>query len=568
MDSTSTTLPPPQAKIPPLLPVLVPLIVVSIILNVLFAWLFPSPDTTRPAPVVRFSNTTAAAGIDFIHRHGTEAAPTSMGGGVTVFDANNDGHPDLFFVNGAPWPWTDNAWQTPATSQLYLNDGDGHFTDVTASAGLDVVMNAMAAVSGDYDNDGDADLFVTCIGANRLFANNGDQTFTDVSTAAGVSGMDNDWSTGAAWLDVDHDGWLDLIVVPYLRWPAEAGLAAAINFARVGRSYGTPVGFLDAFPSVYRNRGDGTFTALRDQAGLRPVDPLTGFPRHKALAVSSLDADHDGTLDLLLHFHTGEPALFLGRREGGFVPWVSAEALRREGLSAGLAAAGSLPLAPVNNSDDLAPLLQSLDPATRSLAPANEIDLATVGGLVALDYDLDGHRDVFSAHGFMEPDLARIESDAPFASAPTLYWENGANWETAQSLAITDLPRPFTARATATADFDGDGDLDLVIAQNQGPAIFLRNDLRASPPWLRVTLRATRSQRAAYGARVELHTPRAITVRTVAPQLGYLAQSDDSLTFGLGEDTRIRRLVIQWPSGQRQELRGIGINQHLTITEP
>ena len=322
------------------------------------------------------------------------------------------------------------------------------------------------------------------------------------------------------------------------------------------------------FPTVYRNHGDGTFSVVRDQAGLRPVDPLTGFPRAKALSLSPLDADHDGLLDLLLHFHTGEPALFLGRRDGGFAPWVSTETLRREGLAAGLATAGSLPLAPVNSGDDLGPLLRALAPGQRSRAPEGETDTITLGGLVALDYDLDGHRDVFSAHGFMESDFARIEADAPYASAPALYWDDNTAWHRADSLAIDGLPQPFTARGTATADFDGDGDLDLVIAQNQGPAVYLRNDLRANPPWLRITLRATRSHPSAHGARVELHTPRHVTVRTLSPQLGYLAQSDDSLTFGLGEDTRIRRLVIQWPSGQRQELRGLAINQHHLITEP
>lgn len=140
--------------------------------------------------------------------------------------------------------------------------------------------------------------------------------------------------------------------------------------------------------------------------------------------------------------------------------------------------------------------------------------------------------------------------------------------QAAPTIELTGLPTPFTARGTATADFDDDGDLDLVIAQNQGPAVYLRNDLRTNAPWLRLTLRATRTHPAAYGARVELHTPRFVTVRTVAPQLGYLAQSTDDLTFGLSEDTRVRRLVITWPSGQRQELRGLAINQHLTVVEP
>ena len=567
MPSRSATLPqaPARTSIPPLVPVLLPLILASIGLNLLFAWLFPADDSQRPAPTPRFTDATTAVGIHFIHRHGSGDSPTTMGGGVTVFDANGDGAPDLFFINGAPWPWTDNAWQSPSSSALYLNDGKGHFTDVTAAAGLDVVMNGMAAISGDFDHDGDADLFVTCIGVNRLFRNNGDSTFTDITVQAGVGGGETDWSTGAAWLDVDQDGHLDLIVANYLRWPAEFGLAATINFARVGRSYGTPVGFIDLFPSVYRNRGDGTFEERRDHAGLRPTDPLTGFPRAKALALTPLDANQDGVIDVLFHFHTSAPALFLGRRDGGFAPWVSDETLRREGLSAGLAAAGSLPLAPVNSGNDLGPLLHTFLADTRASASTGETDLITKGGLVVLDSDLDGQREIFSAHGLMEADLARIETDAPFGSAPDLYWNDNHTW---RSQPMPSLPQPFAARGMATADFDADGDLDLVIVQNQGPAIYLRNDRRNAPPWLRVSLLPRGHRGSVYGARVELHTPRGVTLRTLSPQLGYLAQSDESLTFGLGEDTRVRRLVIQWPSGQRQELRNVAINQHLVVTEP
>ncbi len=568
MTTTPTAASPARATIPPLLPVLVPLVVAAILLNLAFAWLFPADDTQRAGPTVRFTAASPEVGLTFRHRHGSSPAPTSLGGGVTVFDLNGDLAPDLFFPNGAPWPWSDNAWQTPGTSALYLNDGRGHFTDITAAAGLDVVMNAMVAVTGDYDNDGDLDLFVTCIGPNRLFTNNGDQTFTETSITAGVAGLPNDWSTGAAWLDFDHDGHLDLIVLHYLRWPEEGGLAAALNFARVGRSYGTPTGYLDVFPTVYRNNGDLTFTPVRDHAGLQPTDPLTGFPRAKPLALTPLDANQDGILDLLLHYHTSDSVLFLGQARGGFTPWVSSEAPRREGVSASLAAAASQPVAPVHTADDLGPLLLSFDPTQHRLAPPNARDLVAHGGLAVFDADLDGHDDLFSAHGLIEPDLARLATDAPFASPPTLYWHHASNWSDATAFSLASFPASFAARGTATADFDGDGDLDLVVAGNQGPAVYLRNDLRNSPPWLRLTLRATRTHSSAAGARVELHTPRYVALRTMSPKLGYLAQSDDSLTFGLGEDTRIRRLVIHWPSGQRQELRGVEINRHLVITEP
>ena len=559
---------PAPAKFPPLLPVILPLIVAAIVINVVFTWVFPGIDPQRAGPDVRFTDATAEVGIDFTHRHGSEPAPTTLGGGVSVLDFNRDESPDLFFVNGAPWPWSDSPWQSPATSKLYRNDGTGHFTDVTSRAGLDFVMNAMAAVAGDYDNDGFDDLFVTCIGGNRLFHNRGNGTFVEVTAEAGVGGEPNDWSTGATWLDFNHDGRLDLIVTHYLRWPAEFGLAAAINFARVGRSYGTPVGYLGLFPTVYQNLGDGRFTPLRDHAGLRPTDPLTGFPREKTLAVTPVDANQDGRLDLLFSFHTGENDLFLNTPDGRFAPWVSPDRVRREGIAAGIAAAGSLPLAPVNDTDDTFPLLRAFGSQAPISTPPNVVNLAEKLGWIPLDYDLDGHRELLVTGGTIEPDFARIESDAPQLTAPELRWNDGTTWHRSAPSAETPAIPALAGRGTATADFDGDGDLDVVIAQNQAPAIFLRNDQRAHQPWLRLSLSATRSHHSAGGARVEVHTPRHVIVRTLAPALSYLGQSEAVLTFGLGEDTRIRRIVIRWPSGQRQEIRGITINQSLHITEP
>ena len=557
---------------PPLLPVVLTLVVAALILSVAFAWLFPVTTPVRPVPAARFTNVTEEAGLGFGVYHSQQESPTTLGGAVVVLDYDGDGRPDLFFVNGGPWPWEEELAKRISRGSLvlYHNDGHGHFTDVTASAGLNVELQGMSAAAGDFDNDGRPDLFVTCVGTNHLFRNRGNGRFEDVTEQAGVGGEDNTWSTGATWIDYDGDGKLDLVVAHYARWPSEVGLATAFTIADVGRSYGAPTGFLGVLPSVYRNLGNGTFALVPGSAGLRNIDPATGLPAAKALAVVPVDANGDGRLDLLFSYHPAENALFLNQGDGTFRKLTTGADNRHEGASAGLASASLLPLAQAPDADERLAALQAT--AAIGLRGREEAQLLLGGkfGGALLDYELDGHLAWFSGNGRAEPDINKFEQGREFAAVPQLFVERGGNWMPAP-VASGDSgawSRPVIARGVAVADFDGDGDSDVVIAQNDGPPVLLRNDQRSGQPWLRLRLVATRSQPEAGGARVEVHTPRRILARTVAPAMGFMAQSESTLTFGLGEDTRVRKIVIQWPSGQKQELRPEAINQTLVIREP
>ncbi len=561
---------PDRPTVPPLLPIVLPLVLAAIALSLALAWLFPAPGSLLPAPTVRFTDVTRQWGIQFVHRGGLQDPPTTLGGAVVVFDYDRDGRPDLLFVNGAPWPWEDAAGAPPSSCALYHNDGGGHFTDVTRAAGLNLVIQGMSAAAGDYDNDGYDDLYITGVGQNRLLHNQRDGTFADVTAAAGVGGDSQTWSTGAAWIDLDGDGQLDLVVANYAHWLGDVDLATAFSIALMGHSYGAPTGFVGMSPSVYRNLGHGRFASVPDSAGLRNIDPLTHLPVAKALAVVPLDANGDGRLDLLFTYHTADSALFLNQGDGTFRRWALDAARRNEGASAGLAAASPLPFARSGEAEAILSALESAQSSERRGRDGARLHLAGKLGAALLDYDLGGRLDLFSGNGRAEPDVNRFEQGRDFAAAPQLLWNRGGVWVPAPAPAGEGgaWAAPMVARGVAVADLDGDGDEDVIIAQDNGAAIVLRNDQHGGLPWLRIALIATRTQPEAGGARVEVHTPGRVLVRTMAPAMGYMAQSESVLTFGLGDDARVRRVVIHWPSGQRQELHPTAVNRTLVIREP
>lgn len=552
--------------IPPLLPVLLPLVLAAIAFGLFFAWAFPPSAPHGAVPAARFTDITSESGLDhWPLPPRSEDAPTTLGGGVVSFDFDRDGHSDLFFVGGGPWPWEEPFAKriTRGSCVLFHNDGTGHFVDVTAAAGLNVELQGMGATAGDFDNDGLTDLFVTCVGNNHLFRNLGGGRFEDVTDRAGVGGDENTWSTGAVWIDFDHDGRLDLVVAHYARWPAEVDLWTAFRVSEVGRSYGTPTGFVGAFPSVYRNLGDGRFSLVLDSAGLREIDRQTSFPVAKTLAVVPVDANEDGRLDLLFSYLANDSALFVDEG-GGHFRRATAVDRRQEGVATGVASTGSLPFAAIGRDQRFA-ALQAMAGESRGRSETFGLLYPKFGGAL-LDYDLDGRLDIFSAGGRVEPDTNHFESGRAFAAAPELRWNRGGTWPVAPG-GEDAWSQPLWARGTAVADFDGDGDLDVVLAQNGAPPRLLRNDQRLGWPWLQLDLVATRGSREAAGTRVEVRTPRRTLVQTLAPAMSYLGQSERTLTFGLGDDARVRRVVVYWPDGTRQEFKPASINRRITLVQ-
>ena len=538
------------------------------------------------SPPVRFSDVTRAAGIDFTHVNGAYGArllPETIGSGVAVLDYDNDGHPDILLVNSSYWPGHEGA-VSPRLA-LYRNDGSGVFSDVTVEAGLDVDLYGMGVAVGDYDNDGWIDVFVTAVGRNRLFRNDGGR-FRDVTDDAGVGGLERDWSTAAAFFDSNNNGLLDLYVGNYVEWSPEIDLEIDFRLTGLGRAYGAPNHFNGVHGYLYRNNGDGSFTDISAEAGIRVVEPGTGRAVGKALGVVLVDYDGDGWMDLVVANDTVRNFLFRNRGDGTFEELGGLEgvAFDRDGRATGAMGIDAgwfrndrdLGIAIGNFANEPSSLYVTAD-GRPPFADEAMIDgiagptrLALTFGVLFMDADLDGRVDLVQANGHLEHEINTVHPSQHYEQPGQLFWNCGEDCLTrfAEVADPGDLATPMVGRAMAYADFDGDGDLDLIVTQNGRPAVLLRNDQELGHHWLRVRLVGTQSNRDAIGAVVELTASGVTQRRMVSPTRSYLSQVELPVTFGLGRHAEVEVLDVVWPSGVRQRVPVDSVDRLITLTEP
>ena len=273
----------------------------------------------QPVPRLPMAVVTDQSGVDFVHetgRYGDKLLPETMGSGVAVLDFNQDGHLDLLLINSSRWPWDkENATETP--SKLYAGDGNLKFTDVSAESGFDFSMYGMGVAVGDYDNDGDPDVFISGVGKNRLLRND-DGKFIDATDEAGVAGDENAWGTSCGFFDYDNDGRLDLFVCNYVTWSKEIDLAQSFTLDGETRAYGPPKAFAGSFSYLYHNDGDGKFTDVSAAAGIQVRNDNTDVPLGKAMGLAPVDTNNDGWLDIVVANDTVRNFLFQNNRDGTF----------------------------------------------------------------------------------------------------------------------------------------------------------------------------------------------------------------------------------------------------------
>ncbi len=502
-------------------------------------------------------------------------APESMAGGVAVFDYNNDGNLDIFFTNGADI--TTLKKDSPKYSnKLFRNNGDGTFTDVTEQAGLAGTGYDVGVAIGDYDNDGYEDIFVSGVYRNTLYHNNGDGTFTDVTEKAGLAQPDKQygplWSVGAAWVDVNNDGLLDLFVVNYMSWNVNKEPPCSFN----GKpEYCHPKFYKETANQLFLNKGNGKFVDISAESGIR------AHPG-KGMGVGIADYDGDGLPDIFVTNDKLFNSLFHNKGNAKFeeVAFEAGVALPEHGnLISGM----GVDFRDINNDGWPDISLVALDTETFPLYENNGKgsfeEITAKSGMALLsnpmsgyspniaDFDNDGWKDIFVSRGDVQSPA--MEGRHHIAQPNTVFRNLlGGKWAALTEEAGFTAQPPKRHRGSAYGDFNHDGKLDLVVTALSAPAEIWMNDSLGENHWLELKLQGTKSNRDGIGAKIRLMAGGQAQYTHYTTVSGYASSSAGPVHFGLGGAKVADEIEIRWPSGTVQTLKNVQAGQIVKVVEP
>jgi hypothetical protein len=520
-----------------------------------------------------------SSGIGFVLDNSTTAEKPmidSVLGGVAVLDFDRDGFPDVFFTNGARIPSLEKD-DPRFYNRLYRNNHDGTFTDVTERAGVAGAGYSMGVAVGDYDNDGYPDIYVAGVNRNILYHNERNGTFRDVTEAAGVPGNGSSgkklWSVGAAWLDFDNDGLLDLFVANYLDWSFEGSKVCGAPRMRLSCApdlyKGTP-------NILYRNNGNGTFTDVSEK---------TGIAKHigKGMGVAIADYDGDGFMDIFVANDTERNFLFhnLGAKAFEEVGVQAGVAYTEDGVTASSMGADFRDLDDDGRPDLIfTALAEETFSLRRNIGRGLFTDITWQSGVGlpsaqmagwsvgAFDFDNDGLKDLFTTNSHVSENV-HLYSNHRYKQPNAIFRNIGrGRFELVSSQAGPAFQTARAHRGCAFSDLDNDGRIDVVVSAIGEPAAILFNASPSTNHWILIDTEGRSSNRDGIGTRIKLTgSSGRVQFNHVTTSVGYVSSSDKRVHFGLGADRIIREIQLQWPSGKVQVLHDVKPDRVLKVIE-
>ncbi len=522
---------------------------------------------------IRLTDVTAATGITFQHTDGSTGRRyivETVTAGMATFDYDGDGLIDIYFVNGAATP--ESKFDKPPRNALYRNLGDLRFADVTDEAGVGDTGYGLGATVADYDNDGDADLYVSNFGPNVLYRNNGDGTFTDVTREAGV-GRGDKVGAGVCFLDANADGLLDLYCANYVRFTYATHVETVVDGHP---QYTGPKDYEPETHDFFMNNGNGTFRDAGKESGIA-AHAGTG------MGMVCLDYDNDADTDIAVLNDVRGNFLFENDGTGHF---------EEIGLAAGIAySADGMELGSMGidcgdyNNDGWLDLYQTsyaaelpalyantgagfFEDVTRASGAGEGCFPYVNWGTGFVDFDNDGDRDLLVANGHLQDNVHLYDTATSYEARNVVLMNTGKGQFVDVSSQCGDglLPK-LSSRGTALDDLDNDGDVDAVVLNSRKPPTVLRNDSASGNHWIEIRLCGVKSSRDGVGAQVRVRTGDLEQTDEVHSGRGYQSHHGMRLHYGLGKRDRIDRIQVRWVGGHIDTLENVAADQLLTIEE-
>ncbi len=542
-------------------------------LVVIVSFLFFNISYAQTKSTILLNDVTKQSGISFRHADGSSGRyyiVESVSSGLALLDYDSDGDVDIYFLNGGALKGT--KYENTPRNALYRNDGNWRFTDITKESGLGDPGHALGVTVGDYDNDGDSDVYITNFGPNVLFRNNGDGTFTDVTREAGVANG-HKVGAGANFLDIDKDGDLDLFVSSYVNFTYDNHTSLTVGGYPV---YVDPGAYKPRPDTLYRNKGDQTFEDVTEESGIAEG-------KGSGMGTVCADYDNDGDTDIFVANDMMQNFLWQNDGTGKF---------EEVGLFAGVGydtngkAMGSMGIGCGDFNDDslldfcVTAYHEQTPSLYENLGDGMFEDVASVAGVDDrtmhtvtwgndfIDFDNDGDRDLFLALGHLQDNIERWDKRSTYLARNILFMNTGGGKFVNVSDSSGDgMKVRLSSRGAAFDDLDNDGDVDVVVLNSRREPTVLRNDSPKQGHWLQIKLQGTKTNRDGVGARVTTTAGDLVLVDEVHSGRGYQSHYGTRLYFGLGKHNRADRVEVRWIGGATEVFRDIVADRLVTLVE-